>query len=154
MMEGITTAPIVKQITVPLPVQEAFDLFTKNMTDWWPLDEQHSIFGGEAAGVVFEGHEGGRIYEFTKDGREEMWGEVAVWDPPDRVVYSWNPNPERDDSKSTEIEVRFEPDGERCRLTLEHRAWERLGEEAIQLRPSYEEGWGIVLERYLAAAGR
>ncbi len=151
-MEGITTAPVVANVTVSLTVEEAFQLFTTDMTTWWPLAEPHSIFGSDTAGVMFEGSAGGRIYEFTHDGREGSWGVVQVWEPPNCVVFSWNPNPDRDDSKSTEIEVRFVASAEGCAVTLEHRAWERLGEEAIRLRPGYEQGWPIVLARYVASA--
>jgi hypothetical protein len=68
---------------------------------------------------------------------------VLVWEPPHRLVWSWQPNPER--PAATEVEVRFERAGDGARLELEHRAWERLGEEGPRVRENYATGWDVVL---------
>ena len=52
---------------------------------------------------------------------------------------------------TTEVEVTFTPEGERTRVDLEHRGWERLGEAAEFKRTEYEAGWDGVLDLY---AGR
>jgi hypothetical protein len=37
-------------------------------------------------------------------------------------------------------------------LELEHRCWERLGDEGAEARASYNEGWDPTLEAYAEAA--
>ena len=43
-----------------------------------------------------------------------------------------------------------EPD--RTRVELEHRGWERLGDQGPRPRTSYERGWPGVLEAFAGAA--
>jgi hypothetical protein len=52
----------------------------------------------------------------------------------------------RPDPQSTDIVVRFVPlDEARCRVTLTHEKWERMGAEGEALRNSYNSGWDAVL---------
>ncbi|HEX6208953.1 MAG TPA: SRPBCC family protein [Actinomycetota bacterium] len=150
MKEPTTMEPVRVAVTVLTRPDDAFRLYTERIADWWPL-ETHSLFGRDATRAVFEGREGGRIYEVHRDGRESEWGRVLVWDPPARVVHSWQPNPER--SGTTEVEVRFHEVDGGTRVELEHRGWERLGDEAEALRGEYEGGWVTVLDAYERAAG-
>jgi uncharacterized protein YndB with AHSA1/START domain len=103
--------------------------------------------------VVFEEAEGGRLYERAQDGRECDWATILVYDPPHRVVLEWKVNPA---APPTEVEVRFEQDGERTRVELEHRGWERYADSAqgADARSSYDSGWPGVLDRYVPAAAQ
>lgn len=150
MTPGPTTMePVRLDVTVAKTPDEAFRLFTEGITEWWPL-ETHSVFEADAARAVFESRKGGRIYEIHRDGRESDWGSVLVWEPPGRVVFSWQPNPNR--SEHTEVEVRFHQVEDGTRVELEHRGWERLGDEAEAVRTDYETGWVPVLGAYERAA--
>ena len=84
-------------------------------------------------------------------GEEHEWATVLVWEPPARFVIDWHVNPT---SPSTEVEVRFLPDGEGTRVELEHRGWERYGDEGADRHASYNSGWDIVLKPFIAAASR
>ena len=139
-----------KEIIVACPAEHAFTTFTDGITSWWPLG-RHSVGEARARSVVFEGRNGGRIYEVWDDGTECDWGSVLVWQPPRRIVFSWQPN--RDRPAPTEVEVRFLPRGDTTRVELEHRAWERLGEAAAEARDGYDSGWDTVLGSYAEVAG-
>ena len=91
------------------------------------------------------------LYERMSDGQEATWGEVLVWDAPSRIVLTWHPGDE-DASRATEIEVRFTPEGDGTRVDLEHRGWERLGEQAAEAQAGYDGGWEAVLATYAEAA--
>ena len=144
--------PVVKTIVAPLPPERAFALFFEGMAGWWPL-LTHSVYEDEATGVTVEGREGGRIIEHTADGREAVWGEVLVWEPPARAVVTWHPGYE--DEAATELELRFTAEGDLTRIDLEHRGWENLGERAEKTRAGYETGWNLVFGvRYGGAALR
>src|SRR5215212_3360179 len=90
--QATETVPIQKTVRVPLPVEKAFRLFTAEVGSWWPV-VTHSI-GGEGVEAVFDGREGGRLYERAADGSEHDWGEVVAWDPPRAFTLDWRVGPE------------------------------------------------------------
>lgn len=143
-------APITKVRTIPIPVKEAFELFTQRMGEWWPL-ATHSIAGADVVALRFEGRVGGRLIEVARDGTECSWAEVLAWNPPHRFVLSWHPT--REPTAASTLEVRFRPAaGGGTELTLEHRGWEEFGAEAQKLRGQYEPGWDFVLRLFEVAA--
>jgi uncharacterized protein YndB with AHSA1/START domain len=147
MEQTTEIAAIRKAVTVRRPIEEAFALFTDGIDTWWPL-AKYSIYGERAETAVFEGRPGGRLYEISVDGDEGVWGTVSVWEPPNRVVYSWHPG--RGEETAQEVEIEFVAEGDRTRVEMEHRGWERAPEK----RAGYDAGWDFVLGRYVAAAGK
>ena len=131
-----------KSVVVAAPVERAWEVFTERIASWWPLDT-HSIGKERIEEMVVEGHEGGRVYERLNSGGEESWATVIAWEPPRRLVFSWEIT-----EPATEVEVRFTAEGEGTRVDLEHRGWERLGEGAERSRGAYSEGWAYVLGRF------
>lgn len=134
--------PLEIAVTVPLPPEEAFDLFTRDVASWWPL-ATHSVCGARAATCAFEGGAGGQLVEVSDDGSRHVWGTVLAWDPPDRLALTWHPG--RDASTAQEVEVRFVPQPDGCRVELTHSGWEALAEAAPAARDRYEGGWQHVL---------
>ncbi len=150
-LEQTGIAPVRKTLTVPLPAEKAFQLFTAGIASWWPL-ATHSVGESKAETVIMEGRTGGRFYERASDGKTATWGEVRVWDPPRRLVYSWHPGRPADTAQ--EVEIRFSPSGSSTRVELEHRGWEVLGDKAAATRESYDKGWNRVFnDCYGKAAG-
>ena len=155
MEQATKLEPIHKTITVNCSVEHAFHTFTERISEWWPL-EMHSV-GAEILKVRpetvgFEGGVGGRLVERMEGGGEATWADVLAWEPPHRLVLAWKPNPGR--QAPTEIEVTFvaEPSGE-TRVDLEHRGWERLGDEGREVREGYSD-WERVLALYAEVANR
>jgi uncharacterized protein YndB with AHSA1/START domain len=150
--------PIRRSILVRCSGERAFQVFTEEMSAWWPLDthsravfEEHD--GVRAVGVRVEPGSGGRVLEKLSNGERLSWGAVLVWDPPARLVIAWKPN--ASPLPPTELEITFRAEGAGTRVALEHRGWERLGENAEQARADYDEGWPTVFDqRYGQAAGR
>jgi uncharacterized protein YndB with AHSA1/START domain len=146
------TEPIHGTVTVRAPIDRAFDVFTRRMAAWWPLDT-HSISVDQelpqrAVDLRVDGREGGRIEEVLDDDSTRDWGEIVTWQPPRRVGYAWKPNDRP--TPPTEVDVRFTEDGDATRVELVHRGWERLGPAAEDIHPLYasDGGWTMVLERY------
>ena len=79
-------APVRYAVTVPLPADRAFTLFTEGFNSWWP---GHHIGTAEMAEAVLEPRTGGRYYERGVDGSECEWGQVLACDPPHRIVVAW-----------------------------------------------------------------
>ena len=131
-------------------IEDAFDLFTRDMGRWWPLDR--ASFGGDRAYEIhFEPFVGGRFYERYTDGEEHTGGRVLRWDPPRRIAYTWQHN---DWAEPTEVEVRFIAEAPGLtRVEVEHRNWDRLGPLAVQMRDMYENGWPTVMGSFESVAG-
>jgi uncharacterized protein YndB with AHSA1/START domain len=150
MTEVATIAPVVKSVQVACDPTHAFDVFTRGIAAWWPL-ESHAIHRGEVREVIWEGRVGGEVYEISNGGVKAHWATVLAWDPPAGLTIAWNVNP--DAVAPTEIEVHFRAEAGGTRVDLEHRHWERLGADAAEARGNYDEGWDPVLARFVAHAG-
>lgn len=146
-----------RSVVVDAPRERAFEVFTERMTAWWPL-HTHTIGSKPAAEAVMEPRAGGRWFERAADGTECDWGRVLAWDPPDRVLLSWEISCDwrHDASVHTQVDVRFmaEDDG-RTRVVLEHRGLEAYAERAEEMRGIFgsDGGWPGLLRRFADAAG-
>ena len=136
---------IQKSIFVKRPVAAAFRHFTADIGRWWPLQEGMSFGGARAHEIFIEGRVGGRFFERYTDGEEFSVGRVTAFDPPERVAFTWRQPTWNAD---THVEVRFAPEGDGTRVTLEHRGWEALDEATRKVTGSYGEGWDFALSRY------
>ena len=144
-------------VMVDAPQERAFSVFTDGIDSWWP--REHTIGEAELKQMVLEPKVGGRAYGIGVDGSESDWGRVLEFDPPNRIVVSWDITLqwkyELDHAKTSEFEVRFIPDGpDRTRVELEHRHLERHGEgwEAMRDAVGSPNGWQGGLELFAAAA--
>lgn len=126
-----------KAIVVEAPRVQAFEFFIRQEA-WWPV-QTHHLAEPPGETVILEPFVGGRWFERWCDGRECDWGTVLVWEPPRRVVVTWQVGPgwvyEPDPARASEIEVRFLAESQhRTRIELEHRHLERYGEHAERMR--------------------
>jgi uncharacterized protein YndB with AHSA1/START domain len=148
-------AAVRKQIVVDAPIERAFTVFTDQFGDFKP--PEHNLLGVPITETVFEPHVGGNIVDRAADGSECRWARILAFDPPDRVVFSWDISPqwtiETDHAQTSEVEVRFYADSPtRTRVELEHRHIARHGTgwEAVSGGVDGPEGWPLYLDRYAA----
>jgi uncharacterized protein YndB with AHSA1/START domain len=144
-----------RAITVDASQQRAFDAFTRQFGDFKP--KEHNLLGSPIVETTFEPRVGGHIFDRAEDGSECHWARVLAFDPPERVVFSWDISPqwriEDDEAKASEVEVRFIPEGpDRTRVELEHRNLDRHGPgwEGVRDGVADEGGWPTYLARYAA----
>lgn len=151
-MNAPEPAPIVKRLRLRLPMRDAFELFTRELQRWWPL-ETHSCSLDRSARLEIDGRVGGLLTERAPDGKIHCWGTLLEWEPPRRFAMCWHPG--RDADEATHVEVQFEEEGDGCTMQLIHSGWEARGAAAAQARERYDRGWVTVLgefERFGAAA--
>ena len=158
MTESAEATSIRHQVTVDAPIERAFAVFTEDFGSFKP--REHNMLAVDIAETVFEPHVGGRIVDRAEDGSECAWARVLAYEPPDRVVFSWDIGPtwqlEEDEANASEVEVRFtaETPG-RTRLSLEHRHLDRHGPgwEGVRDGVAHDEGWQLYLVRYADIVG-
>ena len=149
---SIQTEPtaIHTQIVVDAPIERAFAVFTEDIGSWWP--KEHHMLQGQESHMVLEPKKGGRIYEIAADGSECKWSHVSVWEPPERVVFTWELSPqwsvETDVARASEVEVRFTAEAAgRTRVDIDHHDLDRHGEGWEGLRDAIgsPQGWPLEL---------
>lgn len=79
-----------KQVVVNAGVERAFSLFIERFDAIKP--REHNIMAVPIAETVFEPRVGGNIYDRGVDGTECRWARVLAYEPPSRVVFSWDIN--------------------------------------------------------------
>lgn len=152
MIEATDTT-VRKEVVVDAAVETAFRTFTERFGDVKP--SEHNLLGAPIVETTFEPRVGGHIYDRAEDGSECRWARVLVFEPPTRVVFTWDIGPtwqlEADPANASEVEVRFLAEGpDRTRLVLEHRHIDRHGPGWEGVRDGVEEegGWPLYLARF------
>lgn len=142
-----------RAVSVPVAQEAAFAVFTERLGDFKP--PEHNLLPVPIAETVLEPHVGGAIIDRGSDGSECRWARILVFEPPTRLVFSWDIGPtwqlEDDPAHTSEVEVRFvaEPSGS-TRVELEHRYLERHGTgwDAVRSGVAHDQGWALYLERF------
>ena len=145
--------PIRKSIVVNTGVERAFALFIDQFDAIKP--REHNLLSVPIAETVFEPRAGGHVYDVGVDGSRCEWSRVLAYEPPSRLVISWDIGPtwqlEADPAKASEVEVRFIAESDdRTRVELEHRHLDRHGEgwQAVADGVDGDAGWPLYLSRY------
>jgi uncharacterized protein YndB with AHSA1/START domain len=136
--------PIVFEIEVDATEDHAFSTWTERCALWWP--RSHSMSQADGFDVFFEPFPGGRVYEKGADGTEHNWGEVIVWEPPQRVEYWWHIFLDRD--RATRVTVTFTASGSSTMVRLENSGFEVFGDEAPLRMERVGGAWQRITERY------
>lgn len=137
-----------RAIVVPCTVARAFEFFTAELNRWWP--RSHSRSGNADTTVTIEPWMGGRLYERTPQGVEQLWGQVIVWEPPHHLAYHWYLGSSSE--QPSRVDVHFIDLGEgRTRVAVTHRGPELLGGLWFRNSAIYDANWGAVLPAYGAA---
>ena len=145
-----------KSINVKAPQAVAWRVFTEQIGTWWPLTV-YKIGKADAVDAVIEPRVGGRWFERGKDGSTCQWGSVLLWEPPSRLVLSWDITADwqYDPTLKTEIEVRFIAEGkDATRVELEHRRLDRYGARRDEMRTIFDTtgDWGRLLGMFARTA--
>jgi uncharacterized protein YndB with AHSA1/START domain len=153
-MSQPSAATTVRHSTVvEAPIEEAFRVFTEDFGRFKP--PEHNLLDADIAETVFETRVGGHVFDRGVDGSVCRWARVLVYEPPHRVVISWDISPswqiETDPDKTSEVEVRFHVESPtKTRVELEHRHLDRHGEgwEGVREGVDTDQGWPLYLHRY------
>lgn len=155
MNTHVPIAAVRQTVVVEAPIDRAFKVFTEEFGSFKP--REHNLLAVPIAETVFEQKVGGHIIDRGTDGSECRWARVLAYDPPNRVLLSWDIGPqwqiETDPDKTSEWEVRFTAETPtRTRVELEHRHLQRHGQgwEGVRDGVAADQGWPLYLQRYVS----
>ena len=146
---------ITASVVVHAPIRHVFDVFTSDMSSWWP--STHHIGTAPMVAAIVEPRTGGRWYEVGDDGSDCQWGVVLAWDPPHHVALSWHLDGDfrydADADRSSRVDVWFtaQPDGSTV-VRLQHTDLDRHGPSWTRLRDRAGGGWEFILARFIEKA--
>jgi uncharacterized protein YndB with AHSA1/START domain len=159
MNTQIPITSVKQSVVVEASIERAFKVFTEDFGSFKP--REHNLLAVPIAQTVFEPRVGGHIYDRGVDGSECRWARVLAYEPPKRVLLSWDISPrwqiETDPDKASEWEVRFiQETANRTRVELEHRKLERHGEgwQGVRDGVAGDQGWPLYLQRFADLVGR
>ncbi len=153
MSQLLDSTTVRTSVEVNVAPARAFHLFTDEIEKWWDADKH--ILQAPLAEMEFQPFVGGQIIDRGTDGSECRWARVLAYDPPHRVVFSWDidvhwqieTNPER----CSEIEITFTASTQATtRVQLTHRHLDRHGPGWETMRDAVAGGWS--LERFATLA--
>ena len=157
-MTQADAAVVRREIVVNAPIDKAFTVFTDRFGDFKP--PEHNMLQVPIAETVFEPKVGGHIFDRGTDGSECRWARILAYEPPNRVMFSWDIGPtwqvESDPELTSEVEVTFTAEtADRTRIELEHRHLDRHGPgwESVRDGVGHDQGWPLYLDRYAALFG-
>ncbi|MEO3773393.1 SRPBCC family protein [Micromonospora sp. B9E7] len=157
-MTHAATAVVRRQIVVKATIEDAFTVFTERFGDFKP--REHNLLHVPIAETVFEPRIGGFIYDRGTDGSECRWARILAYEPPTRLVFSWDIGPtwqiETDLDLTSEVEVTFTAETpDQTRVELEHRHIDRHGPgwESVRDGVDTDTGWPLYLDRYQTLLG-
>ena len=144
-------------VTVPVSAQRAFEVFSEGLSGWW-LKEYTWSGPQTLVDIGIEPRDGGMAYEIGPFGFRCDWGRVLTWDPPHRLRLTWQIGADRapvpDPARASELEVTFAPSGQNTLVTVDHRHFDRHGDDAEGYRKALTAGWRELISRYAALAAR
>ena len=153
MNTHMPVASVKQSIVVDAPIERAFKVFTEDFGSFKP--REHNLLPVEIAETVFEPKVGGFLYDRGVDGSVCRWARVLAYEPPNRVLLSWDISSqwqiEADPLKTSEWEVRFIAETpQRTRVEIEHRNLERHGEgwQGVREGVAGDQGWPLYLKRF------
>lgn len=112
-------------VSIRLPRERTFELFTQQIDRWWRRGPKFRASGMNRGLICIEPFVGGRIFESWNDGADESAfeiGRVLDWEPFDRLAFSWR-GPNFAPRENTHVEVIFEAVGDATRVTVIHSGW-------------------------------
>jgi len=128
----MTTGDAVKVTAfVRVPVADAFAAFTEDIDLWWRRGPAYRAGGRWPSTMHLEPKLGGRVFEQLASPEPVLReiGAITAWDPPGHLAMTWraaNFRPEQ----TTVVEIWFAPSGDGTNVTLEHRGWSAIPDDA------------------------
>ena len=131
-MTGAAKGDFVKaSVSVPLPPERTFGVFTAEIDRWWRRGPRFRNGHGDRGLIHLEPRLDGRVFESWCDGGEEHAfeiGRIVSWEPPLALAFTWRAS-NFNASELTLVEVSFERLGDMTVVTVVHSGWASIRED-------------------------
>ncbi|WP_448563359.1 SRPBCC family protein [Thalassotalea ganghwensis] len=139
--------------TLTIPINQAFDLFSRQLNSWWP--KEYTWSKDKLDRITIESFVGGRCTEYGPHGFQVDWGRVLAWYPPKHLSFSWQISPRRepipDPDKASVVDIKFSKITESLtQIELIHRNFLNHGKGAEDYLEALgsKYGWPLILNAY------
>ena len=123
------TSKVYVALRVAATPERAFRVFVEEIGDWWRPSPLFQTTPRAPGRLAIEPGQGGRFTERLQSGKVFEIGRVLIWEPPERLVFSWRQATFPPDLH-TEVEVCFRSVGAQTRVSIEHRGFDRVPAES------------------------
>jgi uncharacterized protein YndB with AHSA1/START domain len=122
------TSRVLVALRIEAPPARVFEAFTAEIGQWWRPNALFAPSRRRPGRLAMQPGVGGRFTETHDDGEVIEIGRILVWEPPERLVFTWRPvsfGP----GHETEVHVGFEAVAEGSRVVVEHLGWDAIPPE-------------------------
>lgn len=119
------TSKVYVALRVKASPSRAFAVFVEEIGDWWRPNMLFQTTPRPPGRLAFEPREGGWLTETLANGKVFEIGRIRIWEPPERLVFSWRQASFPLDLH-TEVEVCFAAVGDETRVSVEHRGFHQV----------------------------
>lgn len=148
-------ASLLVAVRVAATPQRAFDAFVGEIGAWWQPNGLFEFRIGKSGVLAFEPGADGRLTETYQDGNVFEIGKITVWQPPERLAFTWRQASFRGEML-TNVEVRFQASGEETRVVVEHGGWDSVPQKHAArhgfplgvFQQRHAEWWHLLLGNY------
>jgi uncharacterized protein YndB with AHSA1/START domain len=124
------TSRVLVALRIAAPPARVFEAFTAEIGQWWRPSALFPSSRQSPGRLAIEPGVGGRVTETHDDGEVIEIGRIRVWEPPDRLVFTWRPT-SFGPGQETEVRVGFEPVAAGSRVVVEHLGWDAIPPEHV-----------------------
>jgi uncharacterized protein YndB with AHSA1/START domain len=123
------TSSVLVALRVKATPERAFEVFVREIGSWWRPSLMFQTTPRAPGVLAFEEGEGGRLTETLANGKVFEIGRITTWEPPFRLVFTWRQAAFPLDLQ-TEVEVEFEPVGDKTRVSVTHRGFDQVPQDS------------------------
>lgn len=142
-----------RNFDVSASAKEAFETFVNHFSSWWPKEYTWSQDALTSIGITPK--QNGLCYEKGPYNFRCDWGRVIEFEPPNKIIFTWQISPERvpvpDPEKASIVEIKFdEKNAWNTVISFVHRDFSRHGKSGGHYREVMDsaQGWSYILHQY------
>jgi uncharacterized protein YndB with AHSA1/START domain len=124
------TSSVLVALRVKASPELAFDVFTREIGEWWRSDPLFAITPHGDGILAFEGEQDGRLVARLSGGAVFEIGRVREWRRGERLAFDWRQSTFAP-GQMTRVEVTFAAVGEETRVTVRHFGWTEIPREHV-----------------------
>ncbi len=143
---------IIREFSIPVIRDQAFDKFVKELNHWWP--PQYTWSQDKLREIRMDGKKDGLCTEIGPYGFRCDWGRITEYVENKKITLKWQIGPSRepvpDPKRASDIEIVFKKNGQATNVKFEHANFQNHGPDAQTYRElmAGPQGWDFILKAF------